>query len=44
MSLRTMIQKELDLARARAEEKMVKMEVKTAKMAYKTQKLAEKAA
>jgi len=39
-----MIQKELDLARARAEEKMVKMEVKTAKMAYKTQKLAEKAA
>jgi hypothetical protein len=37
-------QKELDLARARAEEKKAKMEVKTAEMAYKTQKLAEKTA
>jgi len=39
-----MRQKELYLARARAEEKKVRMEVKTAEMAYKTQKLAEKAA
>jgi hypothetical protein len=37
-------QKELDLARARAEEKKAKMEAKTAEMEYKTQKLAEKAA
>lgn len=37
-------QKELDLARARAEEKKAKMEAKTAEMTYKTQKLAEKSA
>jgi len=39
-----MRQKELDLARARAEENKAKMEAKTAEMAYKAQKLAEKAA
>jgi hypothetical protein len=35
-------QKELDLAKARAEVKKAKMEVKTTEMAYKTQKLADK--
>lgn len=36
-------QKELDLAKARAEVKKVKMKVKTTEMAHKTQKLADKA-
>lgn len=37
-------QKELDLARARVEEKKAKMEAKIAEMKYKAQKLAEKSA
>ena len=37
-------QKELDLAKARAEEKKAKMEAKTAEMEYKKQKLVEKVA